>query len=123
MESSSFDTPRYSTHLSESASRPSGAGITSGRLTNTTDTPGTIASRSAPVFIVALIENKFREVIIILEFSLLILAKQVGLAAMNIHSPELLLTQSADSPTYVNTMAMLQFYEPTEVRFRYFQSV
>jgi len=36
---------------------------------------------------------------------------------MNLRSPELVLTQTADSQTYVHTIRLLEFYEPVEVCF------
>jgi DNA mismatch repair protein MSH4 len=63
--------------------------------------PGTSGRHvNEPAFIVAAIANKGLE---------------VGCAAMNLKSPELILSQYTDTQTFGNSLSLFQLYDPVEI--------
>lgn len=99
-----------SEQLTLSTSGTSNASKTSSHARASSRNP-TSTKRIDSQVVVALNENKMREVVLEKLFPYF----EIGIAAIDLMSPQLTLTQFVDTHSFLNTLTKLQSYEPVEV--------
>ncbi len=106
---------RYSIHEDSPNTRTPRSSTTAANRSARSSTSSSVARQRVnpdTTFVVSLTENRVKEVLHLIQSITL----QVGICAIDLHSPELQLSQFSDTETYLHTCSKLYFYDPVEVR-------